>query len=85
MARATRHESLEIVRVGSGRPELWLIAGVHGDEVEGMVVVEEALRTLTPARGTLVGLPVATVYRMLKEAGSRDILSASPHSEQLGP
>ena len=33
----------------------------------------------------VVGLPVATVYRMLKEAGSRDILSASPHSEQLGP
>ena len=49
MARATRHGSLEIVRVGSGRPELWLIAGVHGDEVEGMVVVEEALRTLAPA------------------------------------
>jgi predicted deacylase len=50
---------IEIVRVGSGRPELWLIAGVHGDEVEGMLVVEEALRTIRPDRGTLVGVPVA--------------------------
>ena len=33
----------------------------------------------------VVGLPVATVYRMLKEAGSRDILRATPHPEQLGP
>jgi len=51
--------ALTTVRIGSGRPELWLIAGVHGDEVEGMVVVEEALRALRLDRGSVVGLPVA--------------------------
>jgi predicted deacylase len=51
--------TLRTVSVGSGRPELWLVAGVHGDEVEGMVVVEEALRANRPDRGTIVGLPVA--------------------------
>ena len=50
---------LDIVRVGHGAPELWLIAGVHGDEVEGIRVVEEAIKTIRPSRGTLVGVPVA--------------------------
>jgi predicted deacylase len=52
-------DALQIVRVGSGAPELWIVAGVHGDEVEGIAVVEDALATLQPSRGTLVGVPVA--------------------------
>jgi hypothetical protein len=48
-----------ILRVGAGAPELWLVAGVHGDEVEGIACVEEALQSVRPARGTLVGVPVA--------------------------
>ena len=62
-------EPIEIVRVGSGRPELWLIAGVHGDEVEGMLVVEEALRSIRPGRGTLVGVPVAHPPRSPRARG----------------
>jgi predicted deacylase len=50
---------IPIVRVGTGRPELWVVAGVHGDEVEGMACVEEALASLRPRTGTLVGVPVA--------------------------
>lgn len=52
-------DAVEIVRAGSGQPELWVVAGVHGDEVEGMACVEEALSIVTPAVGTLVGVPVA--------------------------
>jgi predicted deacylase len=50
---------VEVRRSGSGRPELWVVAGVHGDEVEGIACVDEALATLQPERGTLVGVPVA--------------------------
>jgi predicted deacylase len=31
---------IAIVRVGTGDPELWVVAGVHGDEVEGMACAE---------------------------------------------
>ena len=50
---------IQTLRVGTGQPQLWLIAGVHGDEVEGMRVVEEVLHALRPDRGTIVGVPVA--------------------------
>jgi hypothetical protein len=80
---------IEVVRVGSGRPELWLVAGVHGDEVEGMRVVEEALRTILPARGTLVGVPVA--HPAALAAGTRegpdgaDLNRTYPGSDGGGP
>ncbi len=48
-----------IIRIGAGPPELWIVAGVHGDEVEGIAVVEDTLTTIQPDRGTLVGVPVA--------------------------
>ena len=35
---------IEIGRAGSGDPELWVVAGVHGDEVEGMACAEDALQ-----------------------------------------
>ena len=50
---------IEILRAGSGAPELWVVAGVHGDEVEGIACVEDALALVQPERGTLVGVPVA--------------------------
>jgi predicted deacylase len=61
---------IDTLRAGTGRPELWLIGGVHGDEVEGMRVVEEALRTLRPERGTIVGVPVA--HPAALAAGTRE-------------
>ena len=51
--------NLPLLRVGSGEPELWVVAGVHGDEVEGIACVEEALAKICPLRGTLIGVPVA--------------------------
>jgi predicted deacylase len=40
-------------------PELWIVAGVHGNENEGIACVDDALAELEPTRGTLVGVPVA--------------------------
>jgi predicted deacylase len=45
--------------VGSGKPELWIVAGVHGNENEGIACVDDVLAELEPTRGTLVGVPVA--------------------------
>jgi hypothetical protein len=38
---------------------LWIVAGVHGNENEGVACVDDALEQLEPTRGTLVGVPVA--------------------------
>ena len=45
--------------MGSGGPELWVVAGVHGNENEGIACVDDVLDELEPTRGTLVGVPVA--------------------------
>jgi predicted deacylase len=55
----SKPDEVEIRRVGSGCPELWAVAGVHGDEVEGIACVEDALESVRPLRGTLVAVPVA--------------------------
>lgn len=52
-------DGVPVLRTGEGRPELWVIAGVHGDEVEGMACAEEAYASLGPEKGTLVCVPVA--------------------------
>ena len=44
--------------MGSG-DELWVVAGVHGNENEGIACVDDVLDELEPTRGTLVGGPVA--------------------------
>jgi predicted deacylase len=58
-AHLTSSEEVPVVAVGAGKPELWVIAGVHGDEVEGIACVEDVLETLKPVKGRLVGVPVA--------------------------
>lgn len=46
--------------IGSGRPHLLIIAGVHGDEFEPMVAVRQFWRQLqaTPVRGTITCIPI---------------------------
>jgi predicted deacylase len=61
--------TLPILSTGSGEPELWVVAGVHGDEVEGIGCVEKALATASLQRGTLVGVPVANPSALV--AGTR--------------
>jgi predicted deacylase len=52
-------EEVRVLQHGSGTPVLWIVAGVHGDEVEGMACVEEVLSAVRPRVGTLVAVPVA--------------------------
>lgn len=61
--------AVSALRSGTGKPELWLIAGVHGDEYEGIACAREAIRRLRPDRGTLVAIPVA--HPMAVARGSR--------------
>jgi predicted deacylase len=61
--------AFSIIRNGHGRPELWLVAGIHGDEMEGIACVTQALEKIRCERGTLVGVPVA--HRAAVEAGTR--------------
>ncbi len=44
-------------------PTLALLAGVHGDEYEGVQAIHEVMRTLDPARliGTILAVPVCNV------------------------
>ncbi|MFO1096335.1 MAG: M14 family metallopeptidase [Planctomycetaceae bacterium] len=46
--------------IGSGRPHLLIIAGVHGDEFEPMVAVRQFWQQLqaTPVRGTITCIPI---------------------------
>ncbi|MCB2175261.1 MAG: succinylglutamate desuccinylase/aspartoacylase family protein [Actinomycetales bacterium] len=54
------------VRVVHGRldgPVVWLDAAVHGDEVVGVEVIRQVLRTLQPKRlrGTVIAVPIVNV------------------------
>ncbi len=57
--------ALPVVTVGGARPgpTLYLQAGIHGDELTGIAICREALRSLDPAAiaGTIVAVPVANV------------------------
>ncbi|MDT0203393.1 succinylglutamate desuccinylase/aspartoacylase family protein [Nocardioides sp. AE5] len=62
------------VRVVHGRepgPVAWVNAAIHGDEVNGVEVIRQALATLSPKtfRGTLLAVPVVNVLGFL--AGDR--------------
>ncbi len=37
-------DEIAVLRAGSGPPELWIVAGVHGDEVENPDLGMEAVR-----------------------------------------
>jgi uncharacterized protein len=75
--------------VGSGTPELWIVAGVHGNENEGVACVDDALERFAPTRGTLVGVPVA--HPAALRAGTRrgpddvDLNRVYPGANDGGP
>jgi predicted deacylase len=54
--------------IGSGRPQLLIIAGIHGDEFEPMVAVRELMRRLqaTPVRGRITCIPISNMPAFLR-------------------
>lgn len=64
------------VRVIHGRepgPTMWVNAAIHGDEVNGVEVIRQALATLDPRtfHGTLIAVPVVNVLGFM--AGERNL------------
>lgn len=51
-------------RGGATGPTLLVVAGVHGDEYEGMEAIRQVAATLDPARmnGALLGIPIANPF-----------------------
>lgn len=68
-------------------PRLLLIAGIHGDELNGVAVVRRIIRTLDPRdiSGTVVSIPVVNVWGVLSQSrymiDGRDLNRSFPGSE----
>ncbi len=65
--------SLPMVVMHGARPgpTLWLSAALHGDEINGVIIVDELVRRLQPAQlsGTVLAVPVVNVFGLIQ--GSR--------------
>ena len=45
--------NVPLIRIGSGRPKVLLLAGVHGNEISGLFVIKRLLEKLTLQTGVL--------------------------------
>ena len=53
---------LVVVRGSRPGPVLCLTGGIHGDELNGIAIIDEALGRFSPESGTLIALPIANVF-----------------------
>lgn len=55
---------VSVVRGRARGPTIWINAALHGDEVNGVEIIQEVLRHLDPAamRGTVIAVPVVNVF-----------------------
>ena len=55
---------VHVVRGRTPGPTVCLVAGIHGDELNGIEIVRQVFETLTPGAisGTVVGVPVANLH-----------------------
>ncbi len=58
---------VHVLRAPTPGPVLLLMAGMHGDEVNGIETIRRMLRRelLMPARGTVVAIPILNIYGFL--------------------
>src|SRR4051794_32297885 len=74
----------QVRTIGSGRPHLLIIAGVHGDEFEPMVAVRAIWQQLHAAavRGTITFVPIVNEPAFLRGqrtgADGRDLARTMP-------
>ena len=67
-------------------PKLWLSAGIHGDEVNGVEVILEVLEKLDPRRlhGAIIAVPIVNVFGTIAHSrylpDRRDLNRAFPGS-----
>jgi len=51
--------NLSVIEVGSGKPSIGLVTGIHGNEPEGIFVIKEVLDKLKSFKGSLKIIPCA--------------------------
>ncbi|MFD1468770.1 succinylglutamate desuccinylase/aspartoacylase family protein [Hymenobacter caeli] len=58
---------VHVLRAPAPGPTLLLMAGMHGDEVNGIEIIRRMLRRdlLMPTRGTVVAIPILNIYGFL--------------------
>jgi predicted deacylase len=58
---------VHIIRAKEPGPVLLLMAGMHGDEVNGIETIRRMLRRelLQPTRGSIVAIPILNIYGFL--------------------
>jgi uncharacterized protein len=66
------HLSLPVQVVNGLRPgpTVWLSAAIHGDELNGVEIIRQVLRTLRPRelRGTVIAVPIVNVFGFVNES-----------------
>lgn len=92
MPRLSSHTALTMpVHVIHGRrdgPTLFVCAAIHGDELNGVEIIRQVLKTraLNQLRGTLIAVPVVNAYGLIQESrylpDRRDLNRSFPGSVQ---
>lgn len=78
---------INIERAHEDGPVLLLLAGIHGDETNGVAIVREIISSGNhrPARGTIISIPVFNVFGFLNQArelpDGKDLNRVFPGSE----
>jgi len=51
-------------------PILWLSAAIHGDEINGVEIIRQVLRRVSPAEltGTLIAVPIVNIYGFIEQS-----------------
>ncbi|MGV3589318.1 MAG: succinylglutamate desuccinylase/aspartoacylase family protein [Adhaeribacter sp.] len=79
---------VHVFRGAEDGPVLLLMAGMHGDEVNGIEIVRRMLRRkmLRPERGTIIAIPVLNIYGFLNFSrevpDGKDVNRSFPGNEQ---
>ena len=62
--------SVEVVHGREPGPALWLSSAIHGDELDGMEIIQRTLEELRPSEiaGTVVAVPVVNLFGALSES-----------------
>lgn len=84
-AGSTEHVEIPVARLATGTwlplpiaiihgrrpgPTVWLSAAVHGDELNGIPIIQEVIRRLVPKAmaGTVLAVPVVNVFGFINES-----------------
>ena len=54
--------NIPIIKIGSGKPKLSIIAGIHGNETTGLFVIRKLLKKIKNIKGTIEIIPSANPF-----------------------